>query len=550
MRLRSGWRGIESLLAYPRATRAVFTGLIAIPPLALFLTSGTLEFAAVVAVAAGLGVGALVTYDRLLKGGNSRGYEVLDQEHEWDLVRPDGSLAIHRKHLRVRYLNQAISVVDFAWGEGNLFEEYSCDPGRVVDRFVARGQLWVLISLGGLRQRGEEEDLTFRRAIGDGFLNPVEWVELGPLEGRRVSLKVVFPKERPPEQVEIVRTRRSLLGRQTEHREALPTSALEEVSQRRVVSIKTGSYSPDAALKVKWTWPAIGVFVSHSKDHAQLAERLISQMEDRGLTVHTTAEVWGGRGVAPSTAGAAATVLIVGRESPDDQIRSEWSAALEEAWSPEPRPVAVLLDVGADMPAPLRALPGFRLPSDSEDWPVAFERLRNAIWSPATLLEEADVKPDRERDRQPVQKALDQSLSEAEAPPVALEGELRQRRESLERELASAESLGDEDAIRQIAYALGLVLSRLGEPAIASGLLERAIELTEKEFGSSHPAVADGTYNLALANASMGDTKIAVSQLRRAIELGESALGPDHPKVRVYRSALAQIEGTPAQDST
>lgn len=549
MRLRSGRLAIESLLATPRLTRGFFAALFAITLLALLLTSGTLESVAVIVAAALLSVAALVAFDRSLKSGNSRGYEILEQEHEWDLVRPDGSLVIHRKRIRVRYLNQVISVVDFAWGDGNLFAEYSCDPGRVVDQFAANGQLWVLISLGGLRRRGEEEMLTFRRAIRDGFLSRTEWVAADSLEGERVSLKVVFPKDRPPESVEIVRKRFSPLRRQTERREVIPTSALNEVSQRQVVNVDVRSSSAGGTLQVRWTWPAIGVFISHAPKDAALAFRLASHLRDHGLIVQTSADSGGERSPALGVAGASATVLIAGREPANDQLRSEWSAALDDAWSPEPRPVAVLLVSSADLPASLRALPGFALPPESEQWPATFERLRNAMWRPEALILDADIKPDRERDRPNVRETLEQSRGDADARSAALAKELRRRQESLEAELKNAQLAGDEDAVRHGSYALGITLGHLGEHARACEMLERAIELTRKEFGSSHPAVADGTYNLALAYANMGQTRDAFNLLKRAIALGESSLGPEHPKVRVYRAALGRFQPTGARDS-
>src|SRR5437763_9107440 len=107
--------------------------------LALILARDSLEFVVVVAAIAILAVTASMFYTRLLRSSRSRGYEVLAHEHEFDLVRPDGSLVVHRKKLLVRYLNDVISIVDFAWGEGDLFAEYSCDPGRVVDRFDLDG---------------------------------------------------------------------------------------------------------------------------------------------------------------------------------------------------------------------------------------------------------------------------------------------------------------------------------------------------------------------------------------------------------------------------
>lgn len=539
MRRRSRPIVVSLLSSPPRIVRALLLTVTAVAPLALILTSGFVELVSVVVLAIVLGLTAFLTYGRLLKGANSRGYEIIEQDHEWDLARPDGSLAIHRKKLRLRYLNQAMSVVDFAWGDGNLFEEYSCDPGRVVDRFTADGQLWVLISLGGLRQPGQEETLTFQRAISDGFLGMSEWIEADLLEAKRVSLKVVFPQGRSPESVEVVRRGHTLLGRPIERLEALPPSELEEVAERQVLSIESRSSASSRTLKIRWTWPAISVFLSHPRGDAALAEQFASYLRDQSLTVHMTPKDREERLVPGTTSDTAATVLIVGQEPISDRIRSEWSAALESVWDPQPRPVVALLAPAAEMPAPLLPLPAFRLSANRDEWPETFERLRKALWVPERLVLDADIKPDRQRDRKPIRETLEEARQGAERSK-AFEHDLVERRRHLEEELSLAEAEGDVEKVRQTAYSLGITLSHLGEPAKAGEMIHHAIELTEREFGSAHPMVADGTYNLALASASMGDTEVAVEMLGRAVELGESALGPEHPKVRVYRSALEQ----------
>lgn len=541
----------RSLLAIPAVASAAILGIAALPIVAVLLFGGATQIV-LVAVGAGLlGVGALVAYGRLLTTSRSRGYEILGQEHEWDLVRPDGSFVIHRKQLHVRYLNRAISVVDFAWGDGNLFAEYSCRPGRVVDRFIVNDQLWVLISLGGLRQRGEVETLEFKRAITDGFVGQTEWVQLQELEGR-VSIRLVFPKERGPEGVEIIRRGRSRFGRITERRTAVAPAQLDSVSERQVLTVKHQRPSRNTSLVVRWKWHPLGVFISHAMPDALVASRLASYLREHGLTVHTTAaglEDNATRVTARSSVGdATATVLIVGHDSPTDQIRSEWSAALERAWEAEPVPAAVLMAHGAHMPPALRVLPGFQLPSNADEWIYTFDRLRQAMWSPASLVAEGDVKPDRDRNREPVQRAIKQQLRQVAGEPALsrLDSDLEQDRDSFERALASAEQAGDEADIRHTSYALGLALTQLGRPMAAREHLQRAIELTEREFGETHPMVADATYNLALTYANSGDSATAVALLQRAIKVGETVLGPNDPKVRVYRVALANVQSSRA----
>jgi hypothetical protein len=544
MQLSGVGRAVESFLTVPRVTRSVLGALFAITPIALLLTGGALQWALIICAAALLFLAALLAFGRLLKGSDSRGYEILEQDHEWDLARPDGSLAIHRKRLRVRYLNQTISIVDFAWGDGDQFAEYSCEPGRVVDQFAANSQLWVLISLDGPRRRGQEEELTFRRAIKDGFLSRAEWVEANSLSSGRTSLKVVFPKHRPPDDIAVVQRRDSLLPWRRERLEHLCPSDLEEVSERRVLGVTVGSLPSGATLQIRWTWPPIGVFVSNSRRDEELSRALASHLGTHGITVQTT-DLDAVRPPAHSITSAAAIVLIVEGEPANGQLRSEWSTALEEAWSPEPRPVVVLLPADAELPASLRALPVFVIDRDPERWTATFERLRNTIWRPDALLREADIKPDRRSERSPGQ-GLAGDAGDREAQ--SLERDLRRRCHELETDLRAAEQSEDLDAKRRSAYALGIALNQLHEPERASELLQLAIDLTEKEFGERHPAVADGMYNLAAAYVRMGRSDEAASLFEQAIALGESSLGVEHPKVRAYRTALGRARSSAPGD--
>jgi tetratricopeptide (TPR) repeat protein len=278
------------------------------------------------------------------------------------------------------------------------------------------------------------------------------------------------------------------------------------------------------------------VFVSSSHRDEELAHALASYLGEHGITAQTT-DPDAAHPAAHPIAGADAIVLIAGSEPASDQLRSEWSTGLDEASSPEPRPVAVLLPAGAEMPASLRTLPAFCLEPDPERWAVTFERLRNALWQPEALMREADIRPDRRSDHPPAQ-ALAGEPDENEIQ--SLEKELESRREELEADLQAAEQAEDVDATRRSAYALGVALNHLGEPARAGEMLQLAIDLTEAELGQSHPAVADGKYNLAVAYGRLGHWDEAVSLFEQAIALGKSSLGEEHPKVRAYRAALEQ----------
>lgn len=152
-------------------------------------------------------------------------YEVLDYEAQLELKDDKGHIAIYSKHQKVRFLqDNVIAYQDKAFGDGEIFASYKCSPGVEVDRYQEGHRFNILISLRETRNRDEKMTFHIERKIRDGFTKNVEeFVTDISHRTRRLSLNLVFPKNRLPKQVSLIELnsrRTKPLG--TEHQQTLP----------------------------------------------------------------------------------------------------------------------------------------------------------------------------------------------------------------------------------------------------------------------------------------------------------------------------------------
>lgn len=130
-------------------------------------------------------------------------YEVLAYHSRLELLDERGERAIFHKRQRVRFLqDHIIAYQDQAWGDGHIFAEYRCSPGKAVDRY-REGHRWrVLISLRQTKNRGDVEEFFIERAIRNGFTRAEEdfQTEIDHVT-HALTMTIVFPKARPPRQV-------------------------------------------------------------------------------------------------------------------------------------------------------------------------------------------------------------------------------------------------------------------------------------------------------------------------------------------------------------
>ncbi len=130
-------------------------------------------------------------------------YEVLEYDAALELLDKKGRQAVYKKYQKVRFLqNNIIAYQDQAWGDGDIFAEYKCSPGVAVDRY-REGHRWrILISLRETKQRGDIEEFHIERRMRNSFMTHTEeWQTEVAHVTQHLTVKLIFPAERPPKQV-------------------------------------------------------------------------------------------------------------------------------------------------------------------------------------------------------------------------------------------------------------------------------------------------------------------------------------------------------------
>jgi hypothetical protein len=133
-------------------------------------------------------------------------YEVLEYESTLELKDKKGEKAIFHKKEKVRYLqNSIIAYQDQAWGDGDILLNYRCTPGSPVDRHRPSYKTYILISLRDVKNKGDIDEFNIQWGIRNGFLRETElWETDITHPTRRMTIQVVFPKQRPPIKVFLI----------------------------------------------------------------------------------------------------------------------------------------------------------------------------------------------------------------------------------------------------------------------------------------------------------------------------------------------------------
>lgn len=146
---------------------------------------------------------------KILRGLTNEGiYEVLDYECQLELRDKDGNLASIKKREKIRYLQDYItSYQDQAWGDGEILVNYRCSPGIPVDEYRLGHRTYKLISLRESRNKGDVDEFHIEWKMRRGFLKSTGfWGTSVHHRTRKMTVKVVFPKDRPPLLVSIIET--------------------------------------------------------------------------------------------------------------------------------------------------------------------------------------------------------------------------------------------------------------------------------------------------------------------------------------------------------
>lgn len=126
-------------------------------------------------------------------------YEIVDYDSTLEIVDSKGEKAILTRRGVVRFLqDNAVAIHDHAWGDGELFAKYTCQPGVPVDFYEDGSKYNVLISLRETKHRGDVVEFWIERVIKRGLLKGHEWYETEINHWmKNLKLSIIFPKKRP-----------------------------------------------------------------------------------------------------------------------------------------------------------------------------------------------------------------------------------------------------------------------------------------------------------------------------------------------------------------
>ena len=126
-------------------------------------------------------------------------YKILDYDSTLELVDATGNLAVFKRRQHVKFLQDYINTFpDYAWEDGQIFADYQCSPGQVVDHYQ-EGDRWnILISLRETKNRGDIADFYIERTVKNGFTKAEESCEIEIRRGE-FRLQQVWWVRLPPE---------------------------------------------------------------------------------------------------------------------------------------------------------------------------------------------------------------------------------------------------------------------------------------------------------------------------------------------------------------
>jgi len=126
-------------------------------------------------------------------------YEILDYDSTLDIQDAKGEKSTITRREVIRFLqDNVVAIHDHAWGDGDIFAEYHCQPGIPVDFYEAGSKHNVLISLRETKNRGDVMRLWVQRVVKGGLCSSNEWLETEiDHVMSRLKLSIIFPQTRP-----------------------------------------------------------------------------------------------------------------------------------------------------------------------------------------------------------------------------------------------------------------------------------------------------------------------------------------------------------------
>jgi hypothetical protein len=201
--------------------------------------AGAILLGAVVLVVGIVGTYSLYYRDRF--GGL---YELIKDEHVWDLDDETGRSATVVKHRDVRFLQDDVFALrDYFNGDGIPLDQSTSNPGEVAHYYSEEGRRNVIISLGETKYRDDTETFQITHRLRDSFLEDVEYVRAEVVQDTQVFiLTVIFPRRRPATQAFFSRQKDGsreqlqILGRSDGRQEDSKTIHRPDRKERFVIS--------------------------------------------------------------------------------------------------------------------------------------------------------------------------------------------------------------------------------------------------------------------------------------------------------------------------
>ena len=177
-------------------------------------------------------------------------YEILDYDSTLELLDVKGKNAIFKKRQQVKFLQNYISTFqDYVWGDGEIFADYKCSPGRVVDRYQ-EGDRWnILISLRETKNSGDIEDFYIERTVKNTFTKEEEWRQIEIRhKTRHLKNSIIFPKQRY--------CKRAVLQQRSRHRTIVlgPEFFSKMPDGRQKLTWETRKIRHFEIYTIRWTW--------------------------------------------------------------------------------------------------------------------------------------------------------------------------------------------------------------------------------------------------------------------------------------------------------
>lgn len=173
----------------------------------------------------------------LIRGLSHEGmYEVLEYESVLEILDFSGKKSQFKKRKKIRYLqDNIIAYQDYAWGNGDIFNNYKCSPGKPVDRYPFNYKTYILISLREVKNRGDVDEFNIQWNLKNGFLDSdCFWTTDVSNRTKHIRVSVIFPKGRHPNKLTLVENhQRKTRNLGSEYKKLLPDGRLRVTWEKK-----------------------------------------------------------------------------------------------------------------------------------------------------------------------------------------------------------------------------------------------------------------------------------------------------------------------------